>query len=1109
MNAGDITANLRLKTQEFTAGMKEAGSMVGQFQSELNRVSGDFKKVGGGALAMGTATAVGIGSAVKTAADFEKGMSRVGALSGATEKELAMMTEEAMRLGSTTSFSATQASEGFQKLAMAGFSAEDSTASLGAVLNMAAAGQIELGTAADIASNMMSAFGIEAKNASNVSDVLTKTFTSSNTTLEGLGNTMKYVAPVAASVGWTIEDMAAAAGKMGDAGIDSSQAGTMLRGAITRLIKPTGEAAGIMEEYGIEVENADGTMKSLPDILENMNESFSDLTDTQKAAAMATIFGQEAVSGMLTLMDDPAGLRNFTKELENAGGTAEKIAAEQLDNLSGSLIEFFSALEGAQIIIGNVFIPILTALVDVLTAVLTWFNELPSSIQTAVAVFSALASIGLVVGGAFLLLIGFLPAIISGFASVATVAAALWSALTTVAGAFAFLATPIGATIAGAAALTAGIVYLINRFNLLEVAMSAVKVGVDWIKEAFLSLGEQIGVVKDGTFSLQSVMALLESVFVRIGEQVTVLWNKFQDTAVFEVLISIIQSVIGYFREFGEAIMTAINKGDFTPLLEKVATLIPSLIAILIGGIPGLIIAGVNLINSIANGMGISVPQLIEMATSMIVQFIQRIIEMIPQLLETGMQILMSIIQGISTALPFILEAVVQIITTLIEAFTTYLPMILQIGLQLLMSIINGILQNLPMLISVAAQLITMLVETIVTYLPALLQMGIQILMTLIDGIIQMLPQLITMALQLITTLVTALLEALPQIIQAGIQILMALIDGILSILPQLISTAIDLIVQIVNALIGALPQIIEAGIQILMALIDGIIQMLPMLISAALDLIIAIVDALIGALPQIISAGVEILLALIDGIIQMLPALISAALDLIIAIVDALISALPQIIDAGVEILLALIDGLIQTIPTLVGAVPEIVDALWNAFTDVDWGGVGMEIINGIAAGIENFAGTLISKGREVASNALGGIKDFLGIASPSKVMRDQVGGEMMNGIMVGIDKLKRKPLQAVNKVAAGLVDGTDIVKNSMKDIANMNVNPNIGNVRPSVAGFEGFDNPNDDGGYGDGNAPLINVEHMETRDDQDVRNVSRELYNLQRNHDRSKGGR
>lgn len=1110
MNAGEIIANLKLKTSEFKQGMSEAGQQVGKFQSELSRVSDDFKAVGAGAVAVGTATAVGLGSAVKTAADFEGSMSRVGALSGATKKEMAMMTDEAKRLGSTTSFSASEAAQGYQKLSMAGFSAKDSTAALGDVLNMAAAGQIELGQAADIASNIMSGFGIEAKNASEVSDVLAKTFTSSNTTLDGLGQTMKYVAPVASSVGWGLEDMAAAAGKMGDAGIDSSQAGTMLRSSISKLAAPTKEASELMNKYGIETQNADGTMKSLPDVLQNMKSGFSEMTEVQRAAAMSTIFGQEAMSGMLTLMEDPKGLRTYTEELKNAGGTAKRIAEEQLNNLNGALTKLGSAFEGTKIAIGSAFIPMLTSLIEMITSLLSWFNQLPAGVQKAIAVFTGLVSVGTLVGGALLLLIGFLPSIIAGFGSLAVVGGSLMTALSAVGSALAFLMSPIGLVITGAAALAAGVVYLVNRFNLLSRAGTAIVNAFTRVQSGVMSLLENLAFVEGGTISWRVALSMLQGVLLQVFDKVTQLWNKFQQTDVFAVLMNMVNMVIQSFREFGQAIMTAINKGDFTPLLQKLTTLIPAIIAVLVGGLPGLLIAGMNLVGKIAEGMGVSVPELLQMATNMIVKFINRFVAMIPQLLQTGMKMLTTIIDGIVAALPQILNAVLQVITTLVQTVTTYLPMILQTGIKILMSLIDGILQILPQLISTVARLITQIVQTIVTYLPQLLQMGIKILMTLIDGILQILPQLITTAIQLITTIIQALITALPQIIQAGIKILTTLIDGILQMLPQLISMAVDLIVQIVNALVGALPQIISAGIEILMALIDGIIQLLPMLIQAALTLITEIVTALIGALPQIIDAGIQILMALIDGIIQILPQLISAALDLIIAIVDALIGALPQIIDAGIQILMALIDGLIQTIPTLVGAIPEIVSAIFDAFADVAWGDIGMEIINGIAGGLRDFAGTLVEAGEEVASNALGGIKDFLGIASPSKVMRDEVGGEMMNGIMVGIDKLKKKPLQSVSKVAKGVVDGTNVVKNSMKDIADMNVNPNIGNVRPNAAGFGGFNDINGrNDGQSNGDAPLINVERMETKDEQDVRNVSRELFNLQRNHDRSKGGK
>lgn len=170
--AGDIVANLRLKVDDFRTGMQNAKRQTDEFQTNFESKAGQFKKVGAGMTAGGVAIGVGLGGAVKKAANFEAGMSRVGAVSGATEKEMNMMTEEAKRLGSQTAFSATEASEGFQYLSMAGFDAEESVASMGDVLNMASAGQVELGDAANIASNVLSGFGMEADDAGRASDVL-------------------------------------------------------------------------------------------------------------------------------------------------------------------------------------------------------------------------------------------------------------------------------------------------------------------------------------------------------------------------------------------------------------------------------------------------------------------------------------------------------------------------------------------------------------------------------------------------------------------------------------------------------------------------------------------------------------------------------------------------------------------------------------------------------------------------------------------------------------------------------------------------------------------------------------------------------------------------
>lgn len=410
MNAGNIIATLKLKTDEFHRGLNTA-------KTELQKTSADFKKVGAGMVAIGGAMATGLGYAVKTTADFEQQMSKVKALSGATDSELNQLSDTAKMLGASTKYTATQAGQGMEYMAMAGWEVNDIISALPGVLNMASAGATDLGVASDIASNIMSGFNIEAEKSGEVADVLTKAFTSSNTNLEMLGLTMSYVAPSAKAVGWSLEEVASATGLLGDAGIQGSKAGTALRKAITSLSAPTKEGGTILDKYKISITNAKGQMRPLADILGQMKTKFADLTDTQKASRVEAIFGTEAMSAMLTLMEDPQAINDFTKELENSGGTAERIADEQMDNLTGSIELLKSAFDSVQLSIGEHFIAPLRAVAGWLQNLLVWFNGLPEGVQKFIAWTTAISTVLLLVGGAFLLFIGFLPALISGFQS--------------------------------------------------------------------------------------------------------------------------------------------------------------------------------------------------------------------------------------------------------------------------------------------------------------------------------------------------------------------------------------------------------------------------------------------------------------------------------------------------------------------------------------------------------------------------------------------------------------------------------------------------------------------------------------------------------------------
>lgn len=287
---------------------------------------------------------------LQTFNDFESGMSAVRSLTGATDEEFLLLKETAKDLGASTSFSASQASEGMQYLAMAGWDTNQIIAAMPGLLDLAAAGATELGTAADIVSDVMTAMGMSAEEAGRAADVFAKTATSSNTTIEGLGETLKYAAPIAYSFGMELEELAAITGMMGDAGIKGSQAGTALRSALLRMADPAAEAAEWMEKLNLSFAEGDGTMKTMSGILRDTNKAFSGLTDAERLAAAQAIFGTEAASAWLAVIEQgPDTYDEFTASLYGAAGAAETMADIRLDNLAGDMEELGGAVETAKL----------------------------------------------------------------------------------------------------------------------------------------------------------------------------------------------------------------------------------------------------------------------------------------------------------------------------------------------------------------------------------------------------------------------------------------------------------------------------------------------------------------------------------------------------------------------------------------------------------------------------------------------------------------------------------------------------------------------------------------------------------------------------------------
>lgn len=372
-----------------------------QLGQRLDTAGKKMQEVGRGLTSFGraysmrvTAPIVGAGlAALKVGMDFEEGMSKVQAISGATGQDLELLRNQAKELGETTRFSATEAASGMEFLAMAGWETQEILSGMPGLLDLAASSNMDLGRAADIASNIISGFNMEASEATRVADVLAKGASTANTNVEQLGGAMKYAAPIANTLGLELEGLTAAVGFMSDAGIQGEQAGRQLRQGLLRLANPTGEASKLINELGINVFDADGNMKDMHEIVSELEKGFAGMTSQARASALAILFGSESTAGWSTLLDRGAkDLRNYTKELENSEGSAEEMAKTMQDNAKGAIIEFRSALEGAGIAISEHMIPHLTNITEKATELVRKFGELDKEQQKQILKWVALVA---------------------------------------------------------------------------------------------------------------------------------------------------------------------------------------------------------------------------------------------------------------------------------------------------------------------------------------------------------------------------------------------------------------------------------------------------------------------------------------------------------------------------------------------------------------------------------------------------------------------------------------------------------------------------------------------------------------------------------------------
>ena len=539
---------------------QEALVKIGQAGETLEKVGGKIDDVGETLTTHVTVPVLAAGTAaVKTASDFDTAMSKVAAVSGATGDELQDLRDKAREMGAKTKFSASEAAEAMNYMAMAGWKTGDMLDGIEGIMNLAAASGEDLATTSDIVTDALTAFGLTAADSGHFADVLAAASSNANTNVSMMGETFKYCAPVAGALGFSCEDTAEAIGLMANSGIKGSQAGTALRSMMNALageVKFCGDSFGEIE---IATTNADGSMRDLNDILADCRVAFSQMSESEQASAAQALVGKNAMSGFLAVMNAApsdieklnSAISTCSDEVDGYNGVTEKMAAVMQDNLGGQLTILKSQLEELAISFGEILMPAIRAIVSKIQALVDKLNQMdPATEETIVKIALVAAALGplLVVVGKTMVTVGKLMQFISNLPTIIAGAKAAFSSFGAAIGG---ISAPVVAVIAVIAALVAAFVHLWKNNEEFRNKITAIWEQIKGIFSGFCqgivdrlnalgfdfeNIGEVIKAVWEGLCNF--LAPIFEGVFQQIA-------NIFK--AVTDILLNVLDIFIGIF----------------------------------------------------------------------------------------------------------------------------------------------------------------------------------------------------------------------------------------------------------------------------------------------------------------------------------------------------------------------------------------------------------------------------------------------------------------------------------------------------------------------------------------------------------------------------------
>lgn len=930
---GTLKFDTAIDASSFQAGINSIGSMAEKgLKATMTILTGAATTIG----TLGVA-------AVKVGSDFEGAMSKVEAISGATGSDLEALTNKAKEMGASTKFSATESANAFEYMAMAGWKTEDMLNGIEGIMNLAAASGEDLATTSDIVTDALTAFGMSAQDSTHFADILAQASSNANTNVGMMGETFKYVAPVAGALGFSAEDTATAIGLMANAGIKGSQAGTYLRSIMSRLAKPTKEVQTAMDALGISLTNSDGSMKELNEIIDDLRTGFSGLSEAEAAQMAAALGGQEAMSGLLAIVN--ASDEDFNKlqsSIYSCDGAAAQMAETMNDNLQGQLTILKSGLEGLGI---SFYEQIQTPLKDIAVEAQGMVQQLQDAFneggltKMVTAFGDVLAQIVERVAGEAPELINVATGLVSSFCD--------------------SLKSSTGIGEAAASLITSLVTAL---FSCADDIWTTVIVLVGNMAQGIADGAPQV---------VQAALTAFEDMMGAIGK-----WLPFIFMAGADIIVALADGI-------SDAIPT---------LISQVAFIVTDIAMALVNNLPTFVDAALQMVMGLVQGLTDGIPLLLEGAIQLFMAMLEALPIVIEQLLQALPELITSVISFFTENIPLIVDGAIQLLMGIIEAVPIIVQTVVENLPQIITALVEGLVGALPQLAEAAITLLMALIDAIPDIVVAVAENLPQIIMAIVTGIADAVPTVFTAAKDLLWNIIKAIPDIVVGIGEAMPQIIEGIVNGLLNGISAIGEAAKSLGSSIVEGFKNILgihspSKVMEDQGDYVTA---GLLNSLSDMPGKVQETIAGTADIVTQWGNDLATAGAEAGVAFVENVTEQMS-------ELPAKVWTWLTDTITRVIQFGANMAS-------RASSAAQGFVNNIVNGLSGLPAQMVT--IGSNIVNGIWDGISSGWNWLIEKVKDLAESLVQSTKDALEINSPSKTFAREVGQWLPPGIGIGFDE-------------------------------------------------------------------------------------------------------